>query len=175
MINFSNIRLKTITIVLSLSTTLTFAQNVEETDQSQEEKKKLIKVQCLINAKIAPPNLAFGRNDIELSLKTFPFYEQDRKDKKELVVQEFDISLLRDGKKIANQTIFGSGSIEYLASMAKNDDTYLIQVKEVFEKSKDGSLKIYAKGVIKLAYLFYDLGMFKPAQQGNAISINDIK
>ncbi len=163
------------TIVLSLSTALTFAQNVQEIDQAQEEKKKLIKVQCLINDKIAPANLALGRNDTELSLKTFPFYEQDRKEKKELVVQEFDVSLLRDGKKIANQTIFGSGSIEYLASMAKNDDTYLIQVKEVFEKTKDGSLKTYAKGVIKLAYLFYDLGMFKPVHHGNAISVNDIK
>lgn len=160
-------------IALSLTASLTFAQSVQETEQPQEEKKKIIKVQCLINGKIAPSNLAFGRKDVDLLLKTFPFYEQDRKDKKELVVQEFDVSLMRDGKKVANQTIFGNGSIAYLASMAKNEDTYLIQIKEVFEKTKEGSLKPYAKGVIKLAYLFYDLEMFKPA--GNAISANNVK
>ncbi len=162
-------------IALSLTASLTFAQSVQETttEQPQEEKKKIIKVQCLINGKIAPSNLAFGRKDVDLALKTFPFYEQDRKDKKELVVQEFDVSLMRDGKKVANQTIFGNGSIAYLASMAKNEDTYLIQIKEVFEKTKEGSLKPYAKGVIKLAYLFYDLEMFKPT--GNAISANDVK
>ncbi len=173
--HFSNLRLKALTLVLSLSTALTFAQNVQETEPIQEEKKKLIKVQCLINDKVAPANVALGRKDIELSLKTFPFYEQDRKDKKELIVKEFDVSLMRDGKKIANQTILGSGSIACLASMARNEDTYLIQIKEVFEKTKDGCLKPYAKGMIKLAYLFYDLEMFKPAQHVNAMSVNDIK
>jgi hypothetical protein len=170
---FLNLKLKIIGIALSLTASLTFAQGVQETKQPQEEKKKIIKVQCLINGKIAPSNLAFGRKDIDLSLKTFPFYEQDRKDKKELVVQEFDVSLMRDGKKVANQTIFGNGSIAYLASMAKNEDIYLIQIKEIFEKTKEGNLKPYAKGVIKLAYLFYDLEIFKP--MGNAISANDVK
>ncbi len=160
-------------IALSLTSSFVFAQNVQETEQPQEEKKKIIKVQCIINGKNAPSNLAFGRKDVDLSVKTFPFYEQDRKEKKELFVKEFDISLVRDGKKIANQTIFGNGSIAYLAAMAKNEDTYLIQIKEVFEKTKEGNLKPYAKGVIKIAYLFYDLEMFKPA--GNAISAIDVK
>lgn len=176
MTNFSKHRLKVIAFALSLTSTLSFAQSVTEvTETPEEEKKKIIKVQCLINGKIAPSNLAFGRKDTELSLKTFPFYESDRKEKKQLLVQEFDVSLLRDGKKVANQTIFGSGSIAYLASMARNEDTYLIQVKEVFEKTKDGTLKPYARGVIKLAYLFYDLDVFKPTLQGNAISANDVK
>jgi hypothetical protein len=168
-----NLRFKALVIALSLTSSLTFAQNVQETEQPQEEKKKIIKVQCMVNGKIAPANLAFGRKDVDLSLKTFPYYEQDRKDKKELVVQEFDVQLIRDGKKVANQTIFGSGSIAYLASMAKNEDSYLIQIKEVFEKTKEGTLRPYAKGVIKLAYLFYDLEMFKPT--GNAISAVDVK
>lgn len=176
MTNFSKIRLRVMAIALGLTSTIGFAQNVNDaTETPQEEKKKIIKVQCLINGKIAPSNLAFGRKDTELSIKTFPFYESDRKEKKQLVVQEFDVSLLRDGKKIANQTVFGSGSIAYLAAMAKNEDTYLIQVKEVFEKTKDGVLKPYARGVIKLAYLYYDLEMFKPSFQGNAISANDVK
>jgi hypothetical protein len=173
--NFSTLRFRAMAVALSLTASLSFAQSVQETEQPQEEKKRVIKIQCLINGKIAPSNLAFGRKDTEISLKTFPFYEQDRKDKKELVVQEFDVALLRDGKKIANQTVFGSGSIEYLTSMAKNEDTYLIQVKEVFEKTKEGNLKPYAKGVIKLAYLFYDLEMFKPASLGNAISASGVK
>lgn len=168
-----NLRFKAMAFVLSLTSSLTFAQNVQETEQPQEEKKKIIKVQCMINGKNAPSNLAFGRKDVDLSLKTFPFYEQDRKEKKELFVKEFDVSLVRDGKKIANQTIFGNGSIAYLAAMAKNEDTYLIQIKEVFEKTKEGNLKPYAKGVIKIAYLFYDLEMFKPT--GNAISAIDVK
>lgn len=176
MTNFSNFRFKAIAFALALTSTISFAQSVNEVAETpQEEKKKIIKVQCLINGKIAPSNLAFGRKDTELSLKTFPFYESDRKEKKQLFVQEFDVSLLRDGKKVANQTIFGSGSIAYLASMARNEDTYLIQVKEVFEKTKDGTLKPYARGVIKLAYLFYDLDVFKPTLQGNAISANDVK
>lgn len=176
MTNFSNFRFKAIAFALSLTSTISFAQSVNEVAETpQEEKKKIIKVQCLINGKIAPSNLAFGRKDTELSVKTFPFYEQDRKEKKQLIVQEFDVSLVRDGKKIANQAIFGSGSIAYLASMARNEDTYLIQVKEVFEKTKDGTLKPYARGVIKLAYLFYDLDMFKPSLKGNAISANDVK
>lgn len=181
MTNFSKLSLKVMVIALGLTSTITFAQSLNEVvDTPQEEKKKIIKVQCLINGKVAPSNLAFGRKDTELSLKPFPFYEQDRKEKKQLVVQEFDVSLVRDGKKIANQAIYGSGSIAYLASMAKNEDTYLIQVKEVFEKTKDGTLKPYARGVIKLAYLFYDLDMFKPLGgipplQGNAISANDVK
>lgn len=176
MTNFSNLRLKVMVFALSLTSTLSFAQSATEVIETpQEEKKKIIKVQCLINGKIAPSNLAFGRKDTELSLKTFPFYESDRKEKKQLFVQEFDVSLLRDGKKVANQTVFGSGSIAYLASMARNEDTYLIQVKEVFEKTKDGILKPYARGVIKLAYLYYDLDVFKPALQGNAISANDVK
>lgn len=176
MTNFSKLRLRAMAIALGLISTISFAQNVNDgTETPQDEKKKIIKVQCLINGKIAPSNLAFGRKDTELSLKTFPFYEIDRKEKKQLLVQEFDVALLRDGKKIANQTIFGSGSIAYLAAMAKNEDTYLIQVKEVFEKTKEGTLKPYARGVIKLAYLFYDLDMFKPALQGNAISANDVK
>ncbi|MER0438494.1 hypothetical protein [Emticicia sp. W12TSBA100-4] len=176
MINFSKLRLKVMAIALGLTSTISFAQSaIEVVETPQEEKKKIIKVQCFINGKIAPSNLAFGRKDTELALKTFPFYERDRKEKKQLFVQEFDVSLLRDGKKIANQTIFGSGSISYLASMARNEDTYLIQVKEVFEKTKDGTLKPYARGVIKLAYLFYDLDVFKPTLQGNAISANDVK
>jgi hypothetical protein len=170
---FFSQRLKAIAFVLSLTSSFTFAQNVQETEQPQEEKKKIIKVQCVINGKNAPSNLAFGRKDVDLSLKTFPFYEQDRKEKKELIVKEFDVSLVRDGKKVANQTIFGNGSIAYLAAMAKNEDTYLIQIKEVFEKTKEGNLKPYAKGVIKIAYLFYDLEMFKPT--GNAISAIDVK
>ena len=176
MTNFSKSRLKVIVFALSLTSTLSFAQSATEvTETPQEEKKKIIKVQCLINGKIAPSNLAFGRKDTDLSLKTFPFYESDRKEKKQLLVQEFDVSLLRDGKKVANQTVFGSGSIAYLASMARNEDTYLIQVKEVFEKTKEGTFKPYARGVIKLAYLFYDLDVFKPTLQGNAISANDVK
>ena len=167
---------KVMAITLSLTSSTIFAQSNNEVSLiPQEEKKKLIKMQCLINGKVAPPNLAFGRKDIELSLKTYPFYEQDQKEKKQLVVQEFDVSLFRDGKKVANQTVFGSGSIAYLATMARNEDTYLIQVKEVFEKTKEGTLKPYARGVIKLAYLFYDLDMFKPNLQGNAISANDVK
>jgi hypothetical protein len=169
---------KVMAIALSLTSSLGFAQSAQSSTDlqiPQEEKKKIIKIQCLINGKNAPSNLAFGRKDVDLSLKTFPFYEKDRKDKKELVVQEFDVALLRDGKKIANQTIFGNGSIAYLASMAQNEDTYLIQVKEVFEKTQEGTLKPYAKGVIKLAYLFFDLDVFKPALQGNAISANDVK
>lgn len=172
-----NLRIKVIAVALGLYSTLGFAQNVQEnTDKQklQEEKKKIIKVQCLINGKNAPSNLAFGRKDVDLSIKTFPFYDQDRKDKKELVVQEYEVALLRDGKKIANQTIFGSGSIAYLASIAQNDDTYLIQIKEVFEKTKDNILKPYAKGVIKLAYLFYDLEMFKPNVKSEAISANGV-
>ncbi len=176
MTNFSKLRFKVMVFALSLTSTLSFAQSATEVIETpQEEKKKIIKVQCLINGKIAPSNLAFGRKDTELSLKTFPFYESDRKEKKQLFVQEFDVSLLRDGKKVANQTVFGNGSIAYLASMARNEDTYLIQVKEVFEKTKDGTLKPYARGVIKLAYLFYDLDVFKPTLQGNAISANDVK
>ncbi|MFN3490126.1 MAG: hypothetical protein ACK4YV_13385 [Emticicia sp.] len=175
MINFSKLRFKVMAIALSLTSVITFAQNTTDVAGNLQEKKKIIKVQCLINGKIAPSNLAFGRKDTELSLKTFPFYEQDRKEKRQLVVQEFDISLVRDGKKVANQTIFGSGSIAYLAAIAKNEDTYLIQVKEVFEKTKEGTLKPYARGVIKLAYLFYDLDMFKPPLQGNPISANDVK
>lgn len=176
MTNFSNFRFKAIVFALGLTSTISFAQSVNEVAETpQEEKKKIIKVQCLINGKVAPSNLAFGRKDTELSLKTFPFYESDRKEKKQLFVQEFDVSLVRDGKKIANQAVFGSGSIAYLASMARNEDTYLIQVKEVFEKTKDGTLKPYARGVIKLAYLFYDLDVFKPTLQGNAISANDVK
>lgn len=171
----SKIRLKVMAIALNLTSAITFAQNTTDVAENPQEKKKIIKVQCLINGKVAPSNLAFGRKDTELSLKTFPFYEQDRKEKKELIVQEFDISLLRDGKKVANQTIFGSGSIAYLAEMAKNEDTYLIQVKEVFEKTKEGTLKPYAQGVIKLTYLFYDLDMFKPLLKGNPISANGVK
>ncbi|MFY7908830.1 MAG: hypothetical protein ACOVO2_04740 [Emticicia sp.] len=181
MTDFYKIRFKAIAIAWGLTSTMCFAQNISnEIETPQEEKKKIIKVQCLVNGKFAPSNLAFGRRDTDLSLKTFPFYESDRKEKKQLVVQEFDVSLLRDGKKVASQTVFGSGSIAYLAALAKNEDTYLIQVREVFEKAKDGTLKPYARGVIKLAYLFYDLDIFKPLGgippfQGNAISANDVK
>jgi hypothetical protein len=174
--NSPNYKLNVIVLVLSLSPVLGFSQCTKEPPEiqlPQEEKKKIIKIQCIINGKIAPPNLALGRKDIDLTLKTFPFYEQDRKEHKELVVKEFDVSLLRDGKKVANQVIFGNGSIAFLASMAKNEDTYLIQVREVFEKTKEGDLKPYAKGVIKLAYLFYDLDVFKPV--GNAISAVEVK
>jgi hypothetical protein len=170
------LRFNVMIISLSLGSTFGFSQSTKETAQaeaSQNEKKKIIKVQCMINGKIAPSNLAFGRKDTLFSLKTFPFYEQDRREQKELVVKEFEVSLIRDGKAIANQTIYGNGSIESLAAIAKNEDTYLIQIREVFEKTKDGNLKLYAKGIIKIAYLFYDLEVFKPT--GNAISAIDVK
>ncbi len=174
--NFTIITFKAAVLALSLMPAIGFCQNTQETiQQPVEEKKKIIKVQCLINGRNAPSNLAFGHRDVDLSIKTFPFYEQDRKERKELVVKEFDVSLVRDGKKIANQTVYGNGSIAYLAAMAHNEDTYLIQIKEVFVKTDEGNLKLYAKGVIKIAYLFYDLDIFKPNVQGNAISANDVK
>jgi hypothetical protein len=159
-------------IILSLISTLIFAQNITDEIETQEQKKKIIKVQCLINGKVVSPNMVFGKNDVEITIKVFPFYEQDRKEKKELFIKDFEISLVRDGKKVANQTLFGNGSLSYLAKIAKNEDTYLIQIRDVFERTKEGITKPYAKGVIKLAYLFYDLDIFKPNLEVNVVSTN---
>ncbi len=148
--------------MLSLLTSFTF---IRATYEEEPTEKKKIKAICLFNGKAAAINQAIGKSDTEISLKLFPFDEEDRKAKKELVVQEFEVFLMRDGQKIASQTIFGNGSISQLAALAKNEDIYQIQLKEVFERTADGNLRPYTKGSMKLNYLFFDLKPFKDQVQ----------
>lgn len=153
-----------ILLILGLFTSITF---IRATFLEEPTEKKKIKAVCLFNGKAAAANQAIGKTDTDISLKLFPFDEEDRKANKELIVQEFEVALMRDGQKVASQTIFGSGSIAYLASLAKNEDVYQIQLKEVFEKTPEGILKPYTKGTMKLNYLFFDLKPFKDKIQIN--------
>lgn len=153
-----------ILLILGIFTSITF---IRATFLEEPTEKKKIKAVCLFNGKAAAANQAIGKTDTDISLKLFPFDEEDRKANKELIVQEFEVALMRDGQKVASQTIFGSGSIAYLASLAKNEDVYQIQLKEVFEKTPEGILKPYTKGTMKLNYLFFDLKPFKDKIQIN--------
>ena len=141
--------------LLALVFTTFFLANFVQSKDKPDEKKK-IKVQLLVAGKPILPNQVLGKNEIEIGVKVFPFDAQDLKEKKELVVTDFDIALIHNGRKIAEKNILGQGSIASLASLAKNDDMYSVQIKEVYEKTKDGNLKSYAKGMMRLNYLFFD-------------------
>lgn len=123
-----------------------------------EETPKKVKANLVVNGRAIAKNEFLNREDNMISLNV---QTADGVEKKELYVRDFDVALVRGGRKIANQTIFGTGKIDYLASIAKNEDVYVIEIKEIFEKTPSGALVPYAQGKLILNYTFFDFNIVK--------------
>jgi hypothetical protein len=123
-----------------------------------EETPRKVKANLVVNGRSIAKNEFLNREDEKISLN---IQSAEGEEKKELVVRDFDVALVRGGRKVANQTIFGAGSIGYLASIAKNEDVYVVEIKEVFEKTSSGALVPYAKGRLILNYTFFDFDITK--------------
>lgn len=123
-----------------------------------DETPKKVKVNLVVSGRPVAKNEFLNRQDNEFSLNVQP---TDETENKELVVRDFEITLVRGGKRVANRVVIGSGSIKDLATLAKNEDVYVIEIKEVFEKTSSGALVPYAQGRLILNYLFYDFDVTK--------------
>jgi hypothetical protein len=123
-----------------------------------EETPKKVKANLVVNGRAIAKNEFLNREDALISLN---IQTADGVEKKELFVRDFDVALVRGGRKVANQTVFGKGSIDYLASIAKNEDIYVVEIKQIFEKTPAGTLVPYANGRLILNYTFFDFNIIK--------------
>lgn len=135
--------------------------NAQTPDTLPDEPRK-VKVQLVVNGKIHPPNQTLTKQDADVRLKVFSV---DGGLGKELAITNLNVMLMRNGQKISSVSLPGYGSIESLASKAKNNDIYLFELKEIYEEQPDASLKKYTKGSVKVKYWFYDATLEKTTQQ----------
>ncbi len=142
---------------LLIITTISFGFIINNKSVAEETPKK-IKANLMVNGRSIAKNEFLNREDDKISLNLSTAEEGE---KRELVVRDFDVALVRGGRKVANITIFGNGSIGYLASIAKNEDVYVVEIKEVFEKTASGALVPYTKGRLILNYTFFDFNVTK--------------
>lgn len=119
--------------------------------QTEQPEKKKIKVQMYIDGKLHPTNQTFTKSDHNIQIKAY-----DAITNHELAVTLIDASLVRNGQKIIGIKLPGNGSIEKLASLAKNNDTYVFEIKQVFELAEDLSLKPFSQKSFKVNYWFFD-------------------
>ncbi len=119
--------------------------------QTQQVEKKKIKVQMYINGILHPSNRTLTKADHNIQLKVY-----DASNNRELAIALMEASLIRNGQKIASITLSGNGSIESLAAKAKNNDTYLFEIKQILEMAADLSLKPFTQKSFKVSYWFFD-------------------
>lgn len=121
------------------------------TAQTEQPEKKKIKVQMYIDGKLHPSNQTFTKSDHNIQLKAY-----DAITNRELAVTLLDASLVRNGQKIVSIKLPGNGSIEKLASKARNNDNYVFEIKQILELADDLSLKPFSQKSFKVNYWFFD-------------------
>ncbi len=119
--------------------------------QTPLPEKKKIKVQMYIDGKLHPSNQTFTKAEQNIQIKAY-----DATTNKELAVALMEASLVRNGQKIVSIKLPGNGSIEKLASKAKNNDNYVFEIKQILELAEDLSLKPFSEKSFKVNYLFFD-------------------
>jgi hypothetical protein len=119
--------------------------------QSTTSEKRKIKVQMYVDGKLHPSNQTLTKSDKNILLKAY-----NAETNQELAIALMDVSLIRNGQKIANLTLSSNGSIEKLAAKAKNNDNYVFELKQVLELAEDLSLKPYSHKSFKVNYTFFD-------------------
>ena len=77
----------------------------------------------------------------------------------ELAVTFIEASLVRNGQKVASTAFSNGGTIEKLVAKARNNDTYVFEIKQVMELAEDMSLKPFTNKSFKVNYLFFDSGL----------------
>ena len=124
--------------------TLVFEKPQNIVVQPQEDKSK-IRLAFYVDGEKVPTSRGIYVNDRNLSFKAYSLVE-----KNELVITDFQVDLMRNGRKISGEKLFGSGSIERLCLQAQEGDLYLITIKEIFEKTEEGHLRTFSKGTLRL-------------------------
>ena len=119
--------------------------------QNTLPEKKKIKVQMYIDGKLHPSNQTFTKADQNIQIKAY-----DATNNKELAVALMEASLVRNGQKIVSIKLPGNGSIEKLAAKARNNDTYVFEIKQILELAEDLSLKPFSQKSFKVNYWFFD-------------------
>lgn len=119
--------------------------------QTEQPEKKKIKVQMFIDGKLHPSNQTFTKSDHNVQIKAY-----DATTNRELAVALMEASLVRNGQKIVSVKLPGNGSIEKLASKAKNNDNYVFEIKQILELADDLSLKPFSQKSFKVNYWFFD-------------------
>ncbi len=112
--------------------------------QPLEDKSK-VRLAFFVDGEKVPTARGIYASDRNLSFKAYSMVE-----KNELVIIEFQIDLMRNGRKISSEKLPGAGSIERLSQLAQEGDFYLITIKEFFEKTNEGNLKTFSKGSLRL-------------------------
>ena len=110
-----------------------------------------IKVQLFVNGQLHPTNQTLNRTSKVVQLKAF-----DAQTNRELAITLMGVSLVRNGQKIASVSLPGNGSIEKLIGKARNNDTYVFEIKQVLELVEDFSLKPFSDKTFKVVYWFFD-------------------
>ncbi len=136
------------TIFLTLVGLCTLVPNLF--GQTEREKKK-IKVQIFVNGALHPTNQTLTRADKDIQLKAY-----DAQTNRELAITLMDASLVRNGQKIASVSLPGNGSIAKLAAKARNNDTYIFEIKQILEMAEDLSLRPFSDKSFKVTYWFFD-------------------
>lgn len=121
-------------------------------ENTNDEPRK-VKVQLMVNGKIHPPNQTLTKQDADIKLRVF---SMEGSTSKELAITNLNVVLMRNGQRISSVSLPGFGSIASLSSKAKNNDIYLLELKEIYEEQPDASLKKYTRGTVKVKYWFYD-------------------
>jgi hypothetical protein len=109
------------------------------------EDKSKVRLAFFINGEKASTSRGISNFDKNISFKAFSLVERN-----ELVITEFQIDLIRQGKKIASETLSGTGSIENLVTKSKEGDQFLVIIKDIYEKTSEGHLRNFTKGSLKL-------------------------
>ena len=119
--------------------------------QNDASEKRKIKVQIYVNGNLHPSNQTLTKTDKNIQLKAY-----NAETNQELAITLMEVSLIRNGQKIASENLSSNGSIEKLAAKAKNNDNYVFELKQVLELANDLSLKPYSQKSFKIKYIFFD-------------------
>jgi hypothetical protein len=119
--------------------------------QNDASEKRKIKVQIYVDGTLHPSNQTLKKSDKNVQLKAY-----NAETNQELAITLMEASLIRNGQKIASLNLPSNGSIEKLVSKAKNNDTYIFELKQVLELAPDLSLKPFSNKSFKVKYIFFD-------------------
>lgn len=119
--------------------------------QNEASEKRKIKVQIYVDGTLHPSNQTLTKSDKNVQLKAY-----NAETNQELAITLMEASLIRNGQKIASINLPSNGSIEKLTAKAKNNDTYIFELKQVLELAPDLSLKPYSNKSYKIKYTFFD-------------------
>jgi hypothetical protein len=119
--------------------------------QNDASEKRKIKVQIYVDGTLHPSNQTLTKSDKNVQLKAY-----NAETNQELAITLMEASLIRNGQKIASLNLPSNGSIEKLVSKAKNNDTYIFELKQVLELAPDLSLKPFSNKSFKVKYIFFD-------------------